>query len=170
MYVHSQSKTFAKKSQSILYSDLWILSNAPVMYWQEICWLWNVFASHGYIWEDLFVSYLLIESHIEHWNALQLAWGDACLLWMLVWVWMVQMCGCPALSLLLFFFFSSQFHFQSIVLAVVQGHYVMLIRAPHLEKCHWDTEFAELILEMKTCLWKTLVTKDTEPKRNSAGE
>lgn len=73
-------------------------------------------------------------------------------------------------SFSLTFFFSSQFHFQSIVLAVVQGHYVMLIRAPHLEKCHWDTEFAELILEMKTCLWKTLVTKDTEPKRNSAGE
>lgn len=81
-------------------------------------------------------------------------------------------CRCVGVLLFLsyFFFFSSQFHFQSIVLAVVQGHYVMLIRAPHLEKCHWDTEFAELILEMKTCLWKTLVTKDTEPKRNSAGE
>lgn len=35
-------------------------------------------------------------------------------------------------------FFSSSTVFNSSVfmLAVVQGHYVMLIRAPHLEKCH----------------------------------
>lgn len=31
---------------------------------------------------------------------------------------------------------STVFNFSVFVLAVVQGHYVMLIRAPHLEKCH----------------------------------
>lgn len=35
------------------------------------------------------------------------------------------------------------------VLALVQGRYVMLMRAPHLEKCHWDAEFAELTLALK---------------------
>lgn len=31
---------------------------------------------------------------------------------------------------------STVFNFSVFMLAVVQGHYVMLIRAPHLEKCH----------------------------------
>lgn len=63
------------------------------------------------------------------------------------WVWMVQMCGCLALTL--FFPISISVFF---VLAVVRGHYVMLMRAPHLEKCHWDVEFAELTLGLENSL------------------
>lgn len=34
-------------------------------------------------------------------------------------------------------FFFSPFQFQRVfVLAVVQGHYAMFMRAPYLEKCH----------------------------------
>lgn len=33
--------------------------------------------------------------------------------------------------------------------ALVQGHYVMLMRAPHLEKSHRDAVFAELTLKLK---------------------
>lgn len=37
-------------------------------------------------------------------------------------------------------------HLTSIffVRSVIQGHYVMLMRAPHLEKCHWDAGIVEL--------------------------
>lgn len=47
-------------------------------------------------------------------------------------------CGwCRCVGVLLSLSLFSPFQFQCFfVLAVVQGHYVMLTRAPHLEKCH----------------------------------
>lgn len=51
--------------------------------------------------------------------------------------WMFEFCKFRCVDVWVSFFSSSTvFNFSVFMLAVVQGHYVMLIRAPHLEKCH----------------------------------
>lgn len=48
--------------------------------------------------------------------------------------------SCVGVQLTLF----APFGFHFFVLSVIRGPYVMLVRASHLEKCHWDAGIAEL--------------------------
>lgn len=56
--------------------------------------------------------------------------------------------SCVGVQLTLF----TPFDFHFFVLSVIQGHYVMLMRASHLEKCHWDAGIAELTSGLRNSL------------------
>lgn len=66
--------------------------------------------------------------------------------------------SCVGVQLPLF----TPFDFHFFVLSVIQGLYVMLMKASHLEKCHWDGGIAELTSGLENR--KTLAIQDGEAR------
>lgn len=106
---------------------------------------WGALKTHGYIWNNLVWPTFIL-------NALpnvEIPFSQCELMYASCEYLFVSVDGADVwVSCSLFFFFPLSIS-MFFVLAVVQGLYVMLMRAPHLEKCHWDAEFAELTLELK---------------------